>query len=127
MLLTLAKILTVLFLPLHMLLQVATPAFTSGDPTFDLLTYGTAIGTTFALGLTKKYTGIADTWLGSKIKPVQPLLVGILSVAMPMLIHGTPNVPNPQALAVAPTATLLAVAAAEILRRVAGPARPLSP
>lgn len=112
-----------MLLQLLLLQQIVAPSFTSGDPVFDLLTYGTAIGTTFALGAAKKYTNAADTWVGRKIKPVQPLLVGILSVALPALIHGTPNVPDPQQLAVAPTATLLAVAAAEILRRVAGPAR----
>lgn len=101
-------------------LQVAAPAvFTSADPMRDLLTYGAAVGTTLALGLAKKYTGVADTWIGGKIKPVQPLVVLAASVLLPALIHGTPNTPDPAALAVAPTATLLSVAAAEILRRFA--------
>lgn len=112
-----------LILSLLPLLQAIPQPFASGDPVYDLLTYGTAIGTTFALGAVKKYTNAADTWLGSKLKPVQPILVGVLSVALPLLIHGTPNVPDAGALVVAPTATLLSVAAAEVLRRVAGPAR----
>lgn len=102
-------------------LQVAAPAFTSADPVRDLLTYGSAVGMTLALGAVKKYTNAADSWVGSKIKPVQPLVVLAASVLLPALIHGTPNVPDPQALAVAPTATLLSVAAAEVLRRIAGP------
>lgn len=107
------------------MLQVAPAPFaiSSGDPTYDLLTYGAVLGTTFALGMAKRYTGLADTWLGNKIKPVQPLVAAILGVALPLLIHGTPNVPDPNALSVAPTATLLAVAAAEVLRRIV-PQRP---
>lgn len=101
--------------------QIAAPAFTSADPVRDLLTYGAAAGMTFALGAVKKYTGAADTWVGRKIKPVQPLVVLAASILLPALIHGTPNTPDPQALAVAPTATLLSVAAAEVLRRMAGP------
>lgn len=97
--------------------QVAAPALTTGDPVRDLLTYGAAVGTTFALGAVKKYTTIADTWVGQRIKPVQPLIVLAASVLLPALIHGTPNTPDPQALAVAPTATLLSVAAAEVFRR----------
>lgn len=99
-------------------LQAAPQGVTSGDPVFDLITYGTVLGTTLALGAVKKYTTAADTWVGRKIRPVQPLVVGALGIALPLLIHGTPNVPDPNALAVAPTATLLAVAAAEILRHL---------
>lgn len=100
------------------LVQVAPKGFTSGDPVFDLLTYGSVIGTTLALGAVKKYTTAADTWVGRKIKPVQPLVATVLGIALPLLIHGTPNVPDPNVLTVAPTATLLAVAAAEVLRRI---------
>jgi hypothetical protein len=87
------------------------------DPMQNLATYATAFAATAALGAVKKYTTIADTWVGQKIKPVQPWIVLGLSMLLPRLIHGTPNVPDPSALAAAPTATLLAVGAAEILRR----------
>lgn len=100
-----------------LLAQLVAPALTSGDPLKDLLTYGAVIGTTLALGAAKKYTTIADTAIGRITKPVQPLIALAAGVLLPALIHGTPNVPDPQALAVAPTATLLVVAAAEVWRR----------
>lgn len=117
LLLPLAILKLALIVPALMVIQLAAPALTSGDPLRDLFTYGVAFGTTFALGAVKKYTGVADTRIGKLTKPVQPLLVLAASVLLPALIHGTPNVPDPQQLVVAPTATLLAVAAAEVMRR----------
>lgn len=87
------------------------------DPVGVLIATGTAFAATAGLGALKKYTTIADTAIGNFIKPVQPWLVMALSVAMPLLIHGTPNVPDPSVLVAAPTATLVAVGAAEALRR----------
>lgn len=91
------------------------------DPVQNLATYATAFAATAFLGAVKKYTTAADTWVGKAIKPVQPWVVMGLSVLLPRIIHGTPNVPDPGALAAAPTATLLAVGAAEILRRLVKP------
>jgi hypothetical protein len=88
------------------------------DPVTYLTTYATAAAATLFLGAAKKYTTIADTAIGKAIKPVQPWLVMGLSILLPRLIHGTPNVPDPGALAAAPTATLLMVGAAEIIRRL---------
>lgn len=90
----------------------------SVDPLGQLLTYGTAFASTALLGLTKKYTTVFDTAIGKAIKPVQPWLVLMLSAALPRLIHGTPNVPDAGTLVAAPTATLLAVGAAEVIRRL---------
>jgi len=118
LLMPLAILKLALLVPMLAVVQLATPGFSSGDPLKDLLTYGVAFGTTFALGAVKKYTTIADTAIGRVTKPVQPLIVLAASVLLPALIHGTPNVPDPQQLVVAPTATLLAVAAAEVLRRL---------
>lgn len=87
------------------------------DPVTNLATYATAFAATAILGAAKRYTTIADTAIGKAIKPIQPWIVMGLSVLLPRLIHGTPNVPDPAALAAAPTATLLAVGAAEIFRR----------
>ena len=87
------------------------------DPLSNLATYATAFAATAALGAVKKYTTVADTWAGKLIKPVQPWVVLGLSMILPHIIRGTPNVPDASALASAPTATLLAVGAAEILRR----------
>lgn len=94
--------------------NVPTPP---ADPVGVLIATGTAFAATAGLGALKKYTTIADTAIGNFIKPVQPWLVMALSVAMPLLIHGTPNVPDPSVLVAAPTATLVAVGAAEALRR----------
>jgi hypothetical protein len=88
------------------------------DPFGQLLTYGTAFATAGVLGLTKKYTGLFDTAIGKIIRPVQPWLVLALSAILPNIIHGTPNVPDAGQLVAAPTATLLAVGAAEIIRRL---------
>lgn len=91
------------------------------DPVTHLATYATAAAATFLLGAAKKYTSLADTKVGSWIKPVQPWVVMGLSVLLPRIIHGTPNVPDAGALAAAPTATLLAVGAAELIRRYLKP------
>lgn len=91
------------------------------DPVQNLATYATAFAATAFLGAAKKYTTIADTAIGKAIKPIQPWLVMGLSILLPRIIHGTPNTPDPGALAAAPTATLLAVGAAEILRRLVKP------
>ncbi len=105
--------LKLLFIALPLLLvQAVLP-----DPVQNLATYATAFAATAILGGLKKYTTLADTAIGKAIKPIQPWVVMGLSVLLPRVIHGTPNVPDPAALAAAPTATLLAVGAAEIFRR----------
>jgi hypothetical protein len=95
------------------------------DPFTNLVTYATAFAVTAGLGAVKKYTTLADTAAFNFIRPVQPWVVMGLSILLPRLIHGTPNVPDPSALASAPVATLLAVGAAEIFRRFFPDRKPL--
>ncbi len=115
----LAQMLTLTF----MLVALAMQAPIQVDPFGQLLTYGTAFVTTGALALAKKYTGVADTKIGKLVKPIQPWLVLGLAAVLPRVIHGTPNVPDAGQLVAAPTATLLAVGAAEVIRRLF-PAKP---
>jgi len=89
-----------------------------------LLTYGAAFLTTAILGFLKKYTEIADTAFGKLIKPVQPVVVFLFSYGVPWLatsvLHLVTPV-DPALLASAPTATIIAVACAEILAKLQAP------
>jgi hypothetical protein len=108
--------LTVFQLALLLSVLVQSPAIQI-DPFGQLLTYGTAFAATAVLGFTKKQTTFFDTAIGKAIKPIQPWLVLGLTALLPQIIHGTPNTPDAGQLVAAPTATLLAVGAAEIIRR----------
>jgi len=88
------------------------------SPVENLVTYASAFAAVAALGAAKKYTSLADTWLGKKLRPVQPWLVMAFSIAIPALIHGSAIPIDAGQLVAAPTATLLAVGAAEIFARI---------
>ena len=82
----------------------------------NLLMVLAGIASSAILGLFKKATGIADTALGSVLKPLQPLLVLGLTVALPMLgtvLHLT-DMPTATAIMAAPASTLLAIVLREI-------------
>lgn len=89
--------------------QVAATIPAPADSLNAIIAAGTAFVSVATLGALKSWTGAADSWIGQKIKPVQPWLVTALSLVMPAVIHGTPNVPDAGTLVAAPTATLLAV------------------
>lgn len=89
------------------------------DPMQSLFSAAAAFFSVAAIGAVKKYTTLADTKIGTAIKPVQPVLALIGAVAIPFLagkLHIT--APDPQLFMVAPTATIIAIAAAEAQRRI---------
>lgn len=73
------------------------------------------------LGGVKRYTTLADTWVGRKIKPLQPILVTAGAVGLPYLTSALGIGPvDADALVSAPAATILAITLREIARRVTG-------
>lgn len=73
------------------------------------------------LGGIKRYTTIADTWAGRKLKPLQPLLITAGAVGLPYLSAALGIGPiDADALVTAPAATVLAITLREIARRVKG-------
>jgi hypothetical protein len=96
-----------------------------GDKDVDtltlLLTVATGLASSIVLAGAKKWTGVLDTKLGKVVKPLQPLLVLGLAVVLPKLGAATGIMPpDATQLVDAPTATLTAVVAREVLARVFG-------
>ena len=86
----------------------------------DLIAYASAIGGSWLLGMTKKYTTMFDTAIGKVIKPLQPVVVAGLALLIPLIANaiGIVEVPTADALATAPTAALVAVVAREVLKKL---------
>ena len=78
-----------------------------------------AFGASAALGFVKTQTGALDNWLGRKIRPVQPLVVALGAFGLPLLANalGIATV-DPELFASAPTATVAAITAREVLARI---------
>jgi hypothetical protein len=86
----------------------------------DLLNYATGFASVAVLGVVKKYTGIADTKIGAFVRPIQPVLALGLAIGLPFAAKAlrlTTEV-DPAQVAAAPTATIIAIAAAEVLSRI---------
>lgn len=86
----------------------------------QLLMVAAGIASSFLLGAFKKVTGALDTAIGTAIKPLQPVLILGLTIALPMLgaaLH-LADVPSATVIATAPASTLLAIVLREIARRL---------
>lgn len=87
------------------------------DPVAALGVFGMSL----ALGVVKKYTGIADGAAGKFLKPVQPALTMAAGIGLPFLTQWLGIAPvDPAAFTTAPAATVAAVTARETLRRLSG-------
>jgi len=99
---------------------VANPAV---EEVGNLMVYAFAVLSAAVLGVVKKYTTLFDTAIGDKIKTVQPAIVWGLSLALPWAwsqLGLAGAMPSAEIMAAAPTATVVAVLAAEISARVFG-------
>ena len=97
-------------------------------PVVNLTAFAAGIASTFILGGVKKYTGLADTAAWKVVKPVQPLVVGAISLlAYPLIARatGVTDLPPAEIVAQAPTASLVGVLARELFRKVVGQPLPV--
>lgn len=80
-----------------------------------------AVGASTALGFVKSKTRLLDTWIGRKLKPVQPLVIYGAAIGLPYLVGALGIAPvDPEVFAAAPTATVATIAAREVLKRIRG-------
>ena len=86
----------------------------------QLLSYGAGILGSIILGAVKRNTTLFDSKIGDFIKPVQPAIVFGLSIGLPLLGNaiGITDIPDATVFANAPTATLVAITAREIFKRL---------
>lgn len=108
-----------------MMLALVAQAVEPLTPLVDLTAWVTGLGASLVWGAAKKWTGALDTKVGHAIKPVQPVLVGALAVALPFLSNaiGITDLPPADVIAAAPSAAIVGVTAREIFRRLV-PRRP---
>lgn len=86
----------------------------------NLVTYLTGFAAVAIIGFGKKLIGKGDSKIVEVIKPVQPLIAVGLTAAAPYIanaLHLTTQV-DPQQVAAAPLATVVAIASAEVLSRL---------
>lgn len=90
------------------------------DPLQSLFTAASAFASVAALGAVKKYTGLADTAIGKAIKPIQPIIALVGAIGIPFLAGklGIDAAIDPNLFVAAPTSTLVAIAAAEVQKRL---------
>lgn len=99
------------------------PDVAGGEDLFNLAVMGVTVVLSAMLGVVKKFTGILDTAVGKLIKPIQPLVVSVLGMALPFLggkIGLITEIPTGELFASAPAATVFAVAIREIYVRLTG-------
>jgi hypothetical protein len=95
------------------------------DPAlFDLVSAAGAVGASLALGFLKTHTAALDGAIGKAIKPLQPAIVLGVGLGLPWLTArlGIAGGVDAAVFVTAPTATILAVTARELRRRVFGAA-----
>lgn len=87
----------------------------------DLISVLGVLAGSSLLGVTKKYTGILDGKIGNVVKPVQPVLIGLAGIGLPLLTNalGIAEI-DPSMFVTAPSATIAMVSMREGSRRVRG-------
>lgn len=86
----------------------------------DLVGWGAGFASVMVVGFAKKWTDKADYKVRRIIKPAQPVLAGVLSLALPLLASklGLGYVPDAETFTSAPAASLVGIAAVEALKRL---------
>lgn len=86
----------------------------------ELFTLLSGLLASTVLGVIKKQTTLLDHKIGEFVKPLQPIVVLGVSVALPLLgdALGIANLPTAEVFAAAPATTLAMVAARESLKRL---------
>lgn len=106
------------------LFPVALAAQNGADPLgpfADATTYAAGFAAAALLGAAKKWTGVADIRAWRVVKPIQPLVVGALALAVyPVVtkLTGVTDLPAPEVFARAPTAALAGVLVRELFTRL---------
>jgi hypothetical protein len=83
----------------------------------SIIVAGVTLAVSYAWGLVKKFTTVADTGFGAAVKPIQPLLVMIAGFALPLAaakIGLLGAIPTGEAFVTAPLATVVAVTIREL-------------
>ena len=85
-----------------------------------LISYVAALAASALLGLIKSTVNFVDPKVTAFIKPFQPVVVALLAVGLPLLCTaiGIVEVPVADVVAQAPLATIVAVTAREVLKRL---------